>query len=57
MSGKHRPFDPECVEEKNHVDRVVLDPVAGLRLVGVAVASQRHCDGVHRRGIRSRTGG
>jgi hypothetical protein len=39
MAGEHRPFDPESVEERNDVDRVVLDASAGVRLVGVAVAS------------------
>lgn len=44
VSGDDSLFDAEGVEERDHVAREVLDPVARLRLVGVAMTALRYGD-------------
>ena len=45
MPDEDGPFDPELVQQVDHVARQILDEVAALRLRRVAVAALGHRDG------------
>jgi hypothetical protein len=46
VTGENCPFDPEGIEEQDHVGGEVLDVIAAIRLVRVTMAALRHTDDV-----------